>query len=345
MEIIRGLHNIRPRHSGCVATIGNFDGVHHGHRMLLAHLKAKSAELKAPSLLVTFEPQPREYFVARAAPADAGSPRPAGDGRARSPVPARLTRFREKVHLLRDTGIDRVLCIPFNERTRLISASEVVERFLVDMLGVRYLVVGDDFRFGKDREGDYATLKAAGDRFDFGVSHMGTLTFEHGRVSSTRIRDALHHGDFALAEKLLGRRYFMMGRVVYGRRIGRSIGVPTANIRLQRYRSALEGVFAVTVDGLGATRIGAANIGVRPTVEVDGSPSNEPLLEVHVLDFDEQIYGRLLTVTLQWKIRDERRFSSLDAMKTEIDRDIEKTRAFFAKGARERNPDAPAGEH
>ena len=315
MEIIRGLHNIRPRHAGCVATIGTFDGIHHGHQMLLAHLVAKSEELAAPSLLVTFEPQPREYFVSR--------------GDQRTPAPARLTRFREKIHLLRHTGIDRVLCIPFNERTRLIPAAEVVERFLVQLLGVRYLVVGDDFQFGKDREGDYAMLKDAGDRFGFGVSHMGTLTFDHERVSSTRIRDALRDGDFALAEKLLGRPYFMMGRVVYGRRIGRTIGVPTANIRLQRYRAALEGVFAATVDGLGEPRLGAANIGIRPTVA-----GKEPLLEVHVLDFDADLYGRLLTVTLQWKIREERWFPSLQAMKTEIDQDIEKTRAFFANGRR-----------
>ena len=309
MEIIRGLHNIRPRHAGCVATIGTFDGVHHGHQMLLAHLKAKSEELGAPSLLVTFEPQPREYFR-------------------HAPVPARLTRFREKIHLLHGTGIDRVLCIPFNERTRLISAAEVIERFFVDMLGVCYVVVGDDFRFGKDREGNYATLKEAGDRFGFGVSHMGTLTFDHERVSSTRIREALKAGDFDMAERLLGRPYFMMGRVIYGQQIGRSIGVPTANIRLQRYKAALEGVFAVTVDGLGATRQGAANIGVRPTVD-----GREPLLEVHILDFDENIYGHLLTVTLQWKIRAERRFPSLQAMKKEIECDIEKTRAFFAHGA------------
>lgn len=306
MEIIRGLHNIQSRHAGCVATIGTFDGVHHGHQMLLAHLVAKSQELGEPSVLVTFEPQPREYFQ-------------------RTPVPARLTRFREKIHILKDTGVDRVLCIPFNERTRLIPAAEVIERFLVDMLGVRYVVVGDDFHFGRDREGNYDMLKEAGDRFGFGVSHMGTLTFDHERVSSTRIREALAEADFPLAEKLLGRPYSMMGRVVYGRRIGREIGVPTVNIRLQRYKTPLEGVFAVTVDGLGATRQGAANIGVRPTVG-----GKEPLLEVHILDFDEDVYGRLLTVTLLRKIREERWFPSLDALRVEIEHDIEKTRAFFA---------------
>ena len=321
MEIIRGLHNIRPRHRGCVATIGTFDGVHHGHQMLLAHLKAKSEELGAPSLLVTFEPQPREYF-------------------GRKPVPARLTRFREKVHLLAATGIDRVLCIPFNERTRATSASEVVERFLVGLLGVRYLVVGDDFRFGRNREGDYALLKAAGDRLGFGVSHMGTLTFDHERVSSTRVREALAAADFALAEKLLGRPYFVMGRVVYGQQIGRGIGVPTVNIRLRRHTTALAGVFAVSVDGLGPTRHGAANIGFRPTVAAanaaDAAAGGQPLLEVHILDFRGDAYGRLLTVTPQRKLRDERWFPSLATMRAEIARDIAKTRAHFAQPAASR---------
>lgn len=318
MEIIRGLHNIRSRHRGCVATIGTFDGVHHGHQMLLAHLKAKSEELDAPSLLVTFEPQPREYFN-------------------RQPVPARLTRFREKVHLLAATGIDHVLCLPFNERTRAISAAEVVERFLVGLLGVRYLVVGDDFRFGRNREGNYALLKAAGDRLGFGVSHMGTLTFDHERVSSTRVREALAAADFALAEKLLGRPYFLMGRVVYGQQIGRGIGVPTVNIRLRRHTTALAGVFAVLVDGLGPTRQGAANIGSRPVVTAanaeDAATGGQLLLEVHILDFRGDAYGRLLTVTPQRKLRDERWFPSLEAMRTEIGHDIAKTRAHFAQDA------------
>ena len=316
MEIIRGLHNIRPNHAGCVATIGTFDGIHHGHQMLLAHLRAKSEELGAPSLLVTFEPQPREYF-------------------GRKPVPARLTRFREKMHLLAATGIDRVLCIPFNERTRATPASEVIQHFLVGLLGVKYLVVGDDFRFGNNREGDYTALKAAGDRYGFGVSHMGTLTFDHQRVSSTRIREALGQGDFAVAEKLLGRPYFLMGRVVWGQRIGRRIGVPTANIRLRRFKTPLAGVFAVTVDGLGPTRQGVANVGLRPTItdpERRGRAKladEEPLLEVHILDFDGDAYGRLLTVTLLRKLRDERWFPSLDAMRVEIERDIAKTVEFF----------------
>ena len=317
MEIIRGLHNIRPRHAGCVATVGNFDGMHHGHRMLLAHLRAKSDELGAPSLLATFEPQPREYLRA-------------------GPVPARLTRFREKTRLLAATGIDRVLCIPFNARTRAMSAKDVVERFLVRLLAVRYLVVGDDFRFGNNREGDYAVLKKAGDRFGFGVSHMGTLTFEHERVSSTRVREALAAGDLALAAKLLGRRYFLMGRVIGGQGLGRRLGVPTVNIPLRRARTALGGVFAVTVDGLGPTRRGVANIGRRPTVtdpenRGTGADDVEPLLEAHLFDYDGDAYGKLLTVTPIVKLREERWFPSVAAMKAEIDRDIAKAKALFGQ--------------
>ncbi|MEE3133021.1 MAG: bifunctional riboflavin kinase/FAD synthetase [Pseudomonadota bacterium] len=315
MEIIRGLHNITARHKGCVLTIGTFDGLHHGHQMLLSHLKAKSEELNYPNLLVTFEPQPREYFQGAV-------------------VPARLTRFREKVTILRGLALDRLLCIPFNERTRIIPAKDVIEGLLVNTLDVQYLVVGDDFQFGEGARGNYEMLKEAGDRFGFGVSHMGTLKFEHGRISSSRIRDALSLGDFDLAEKLLGRPYFIMGRVVYGRQLGRRLGVPTANIRLQRYRAALEGVFAVTVMGLDQQYEGIANIGVRPTVD-----GKEPLLEVHIFDFDEEIYGRLLTVTFLNKVRDERTFDGLDSLKNQIEQDISETREWFAKRRLERDPD------
>ncbi|HBP14030.1 MAG TPA: bifunctional riboflavin kinase/FAD synthetase [Gammaproteobacteria bacterium] len=316
MEIIRGLHNITARHKGCVLTIGTFDGLHHGHQMLLSHLKAKSEELNCPNLLVTFEPQPREYFQGAV-------------------MPARLTRFREKVTILRGLDLDRLLCIPFNERTRIIPAKDVIEGLLVDTLDVQYVVVGDDFQFGEGARGNYDTLREAGDHFGFGVSHMGTLKFEHGRISSSRIRDALSSGDFELTEKLLGRPYFIMGRVVYGRQLGRQLGVPTANIRLQRYRAALEGVFAVTVIGLDRQYEGIANIGVRPTVD-----GKEPLLEVHIFDFDEDIYGRLLTVTFLRKVRDERTFDGLDSLKTQIEQDISETREWFATRRLKRDSDS-----
>lgn len=305
MEVIVGLHNIRPRHRGCVVTIGNFDGVHHGHRMLLDHLAAKSRELGVPSLLITFEPTPREYFR--------------GDQ-----VPARLTRFHEKITLLRDTALDRVLCLPFNERTANTTPEWVIDELLKRQLDIRYLVVGDDFRFGKGARGDYDMLKAAGDRLGFGVSHMGTLTYDHDRVSSSRVREILAAGDFELAEKLLGYPYFIMGRVVYGRQIGRTIGVPTANVPLHRYRAALEGVYAVTVSGLEREYGGVANIGVRPTVQ-----GREPLLEVHLFGFKGDLYGRRLRVVFRHKIREERAFSGLPALKTQIRKDIATARRWL----------------
>ncbi len=306
MEVIVGLHNIKPRHKGCVLTIGSFDGVHRGHQMLLEHLVRKGRELAAPSMLLTFEPTPREYFRGGV-------------------VPARLTRFREKIALLSKTEVDRVLCLPFNERTARTPAEWLADELLPELLGVRYLVAGDDFRFGQGARGDYAMLKAAGERYGFGVSQMETLTIGGERVSSTRVREALWAADFELAETLLGHPYFMMGRVVYGRQLGRQLGVPTANIRLQRYRTPLEGVFAVTVSGLGRVYEGVANVGIRPTVD-----GKEPLLEVHIFDFAGDIYGELLTVEFKHKIRDERAFDGLDALKAQIDRDIEETREWFA---------------
>lgn len=306
MELIRGLHGVADHHRGNVVTIGNFDGVHHGHQKLLAQLVARSAELEWPSLLMTFEPQPREFFRGRE-------------------VPARLTRFREKMHLLRPTGIDRVLCIPFNEETSSMPASYVAKDVLRDLLGAEFVMVGDDFRFGAERVGDYPMLKAAGDRHGYGVSHMGTLKLDDKRVSSTGIRAALAEGDFAMAEHLLGHKYFMMGHVVYGRQIGRTIGAPTANIRLQRYRSPLTGVFCVSVHGLDRRYEGVANIGVRPTVD-----GREPLLEVHIFDFDDDIYGRLLTVTVHRKLREEHKFPSLDVLKAQIEVDIQDAKDWFA---------------
>lgn len=308
MEIMVGLHNIREEHQGCVVTAGNFDGVHHGHQILLNHLIAKSTELGVPSLLLTFEPQPREFFAGSA-------------------VPARLTRFREKITLLQRTELDRVLCLPFNERTANTPARWVVDVLLNKMLAVKYLVIGDDWRFGKGAEGNYAMLKEAGDRYGFGVSQLGTVTLEHERVSSSRIREMLASGDLVEAEKLLGHPYFIMGRVVYGRQLGRQIGSPTVNIRLQRYRSALNGVFSVSVDGLEKSYDGIANIGIRPTVD-----GKEPLLEVHIFDFDENVYGRLLTVRFHRKIREEQKFESIDALKTQIQADIGVAREWFARG-------------
>ena len=288
-----------------MVTIGTFDGLHHGHQMLLSHVTAKAQELQCASMLVTFEPQPREFFRGTV-------------------VPARLTRFREKISILQEWDIDYVLCIPFNEQTASLPANFVIEDFLVRILGAKYLVVGDDFRFGKSAEGDYAMLQKAGERLGFGITHLGTMVFEHGRVSSSRIREALEIGDFDKAEKLLGRKYFMMGSVVVGQRMGRKWGTPTANIRLQRYRSALEGIYAVTVSGLERIYEGSAYVGTRPTV--DGT---EPLLEVHLFDFDRDIYGQRLTVTFHHKFRDDIAFDGVEALKAQITKDLAMTREWF----------------
>ncbi len=311
LEIIHGLHNIKPRHRGCVMTMGNFDGVHQGHQALIRHLCAKGRELGVPSVLITFEPQPREYFAG-------------------TEVPPRLTRLREKVVLLQRTPLDRMVLLPFNERTALTPARWITHDLMHDLLGAKYVVVGDDFRFGRNREGDFNMIKAAGDALGYGVAHVGMVAFEHERVSSTRIRRVLAAGDFKLAERLLGHEYFIMGRVVYGRQLGRQLGSPTANIRLQRYKAVLEGVYCVTIDGIpqddGSERAytGIANIGVRPTVD-----GKEPLLEVHVFDYSGNLYNELLTITFKKKLRDEQAFESIDALKAQIEKDIAQARQWF----------------
>lgn len=306
MEIINGLHNLRSRHWGCVLTIGNFDGVHRGHRQLIDALCEKAKALGVPSMLMTFEPQPREFFAG-------------------TKLPARLTRFREKVYLLNQTPLDRLLCLPFNERTANIEADWFAKDFVVDQVGAKHLVIGDDFRFGRGREGDFTLFERYGQIHGYSVSAMPTLLQGEARISSTLIREILAAGDFTAATNLLGHEYFIMGRVVYGRQLGRQLNVPTANIRLQRYRAALEGVYCVTVEGIaGAVRHGIANIGVRPTVD-----GKEPLLEVHVFDYTGNLYGDLIKVTFKQKLREERAFDSIDALKTQIIQDIEQARHYF----------------
>ena len=306
MEIINGLHNLRSRHRGCVLTIGNFDGVHRGHRQLIDALCEKAKALGVPSMLMTFEPQPREFFAG-------------------TKLPARLTRFREKVYLLDQTPLDRLLCLPFNDRTANIEADWFAKDFVVDQVGAKHLVIGDDFRFGRGREGDFALFERYGQIHGYSVSAMSTLLQGEARISSTLIRENLAAGDFTAATNLLGHEYFIMGRVVYGRQLGRQLNVPTANIRLQRYRAALEGVYCVTVEGIaGAVRHGIANIGVRPTVD-----GKEPLLEVHVFDYTGNLYGDLIKVTFKQKLREEQAFDSIDALKTQINQDIEQARHYF----------------
>ncbi len=310
MELIRGLHNLRPRHRGCVATIGNFDGVHLGHQAVLGQLAEKAGQLGLPTTVVTFEPHPQEWFFPDRAP-------------------PRLTRLREKLTALRRYSVDRVLVLRFDARLAAMEAAAFVERILVRGLGVRHLVVGDDFRFGRNRAGDFAFLRAMGARHGFDVVAMHSFRIEGERVSSTRIRQALAAGDMDTAEKLLGRPYRMCGRVAHGDRRGRGIGFPTANLHLHRRASPVLGVFAVEVFGVPGEPVpGVANVGVRPTV--DGTRA---LLEVHLLDFAGDLYGRYVQVDFLHKLRDERRFASFEALRAQIRRDVEAARAWFAARA------------
>ncbi|PAU66049.1 riboflavin biosynthesis protein RibF [Pseudomonas sp. PIC25] len=307
MQLVRGLHNLLPQHRGCVATIGNFDGVHRGHQAILKRLRERAAELRLPSCVVIFEPQPREYFAPDSAP-------------------ARLTRLRDKLELLAAEGVDRVLCLAFNRRLRELSAAEFVHAVLVEGLGVKHLEVGDDFRFGCDRAGDFEFLQQAGAGEGFTVEAAATVELDGERVSSTRVRQALAAGDFVLAERLLGRPYCITGRVLHGQKLGRQLGAPTANVQLKRCRVPLSGVYLVSARVDDGRRLqGVANIGVRPSVKGDGQAH----LEVHLLNFAGDLYGRRLTVAFHHKLRDEQRFASLEALKTAIDADIAAARAYW----------------
>lgn len=305
-QFIRGLHNLKPGKDGCVATIGSFDGVHCGHRAILQQVRDKAAELGVPSVVTIFEPQPQEFFSGEQAP-------------------ARLMRLREKVEAFVGAGIDRVLCLQFNRSLRRLSALEFIEQVLVAGLNVRSLVIGDDFRFGHDRSGNYQLLKQAGIEHDFDVLDTKTLSYQGERISSTRIRRALESADFGLAETLLGHPYQITGRVVYGQRLGRQLGIPTANVHLHRYRAPLNGVFVVEVLLDGRRLPGVANVGVRPTV----GDLVKPVLEVHLLDFDEELYGQRIQVEFKAKVREEAKFASLELMVEEIHNDIALAQKYF----------------
>ncbi|AJE14255.1 bifunctional riboflavin kinase/FMN adenylyltransferase [Stutzerimonas balearica] len=306
MQLVRGLHNLRPRHRGCVATIGNFDGVHRGHQAILARLRERAAELGLPSCVVIFEPQPREFF-------------------APDKAPARLTRLREKLCLLEQQGIDQVLCLAFNRRLRELSAAEFVQAVLVEGLAVRHLEVGDDFRFGCDRAGDFDFLLRAGAAEGFSVEAATTIEVDGQRVSSTRLREVLARGDLQAAQALLGRPFSLTGRIVHGQKLGRQLGAPTANVQLKRRSTPLSGVYMVSLVLDGSPHPGVANIGMRPSVRSDGQPH----LEVHLLDLQADLYGRRVQVVFHHKLRDEQRFASLEALKAAISADIAAARDYW----------------
>jgi riboflavin kinase/FMN adenylyltransferase len=306
MELIRGLHNLRPRHIGSALTIGNFDGVHRGHQVILQQLKAAATRLAVPDTVVIFEPQPQEFFQ-------------------RQQAPARIMHWRDKVDALAAAGVARVLCVSFDEHFRDLTAQAFIEKVLVAGLGCRHLVIGDDFRFGCDRRGDFALLQQAGAAYQFEVTPTQTVTHEQERVSSTWVRNALLQADFNTAQALLGRPFFVSGHVVHGDKLGRTLGVPTANIYPRRLVNPLRGIYAVSVDGLGSKPVyGVSSVGTRPTVN-----GLDDRIETYLFDFNEDIYGRRIRVNFFHKIRDELKFSSLDELKAVMANDIRLAQDFF----------------
>jgi riboflavin kinase/FMN adenylyltransferase len=317
MELVRGLHNFgprarrlasRPAEPGCVLTVGNFDGVHRGHQEMIRVVRLRALEFRCAATVLVFEPSSKEFID------------PAG-------APPRLTRWREKFLALAACGIDRLVTLRFDDEMRCKTPQHFVEQLIVQGLGVRHMVVGDDFRYGTQAGGTIDSLRDAGRIHGFGVEQMAPFVFDGVRVSSTLVRERLERGDYAGAARLLGRGYRMLGRVVHGNALGRTLGFPTANLRLQRRKSPIHGVLAVRVHGIGADpRDAVASLGTRPTV--DGI---EPLLEVHVFDFTGDLYGRAIEVEFIAKLRDEVKFDSLDSMMVQMRADAALAREILSK--------------
>lgn len=291
----------------CAVTIGNFDGVHRGHRAVLSVLIEQARERRLRPCVVTFEPHPREFFAPDSAP-------------------TRLTSLREKIELLADAGIEQVHVCRFNFDFARRTAEAFVEDLLLRRLRARWVMIGDDFRFGARRMGDYTLLCAMGAERGFSVERMPTEAEGGMRISSTQVRRALLEGDLQWAAHLLGRPYSMSGKVVRGARLGRTLGYPTANIRVRHNRPPMLGIFVVEVRGLGEQPLpGVASLGRRPTVEEAG----EALLEVHLLDFDRDLYGRHVRVVFLKKLRDEEKYPDLDTLTRQIARDVAQARQHF----------------
>jgi len=288
-------------------TIGNFDGVHLGHLAMLAQLRQAAERRGVPPCVMTFEPHPREFF-------------------APDKAPTRLTSLREKLELLAAHGVERTHVCRFNYEFARITAQDFIERILVKSLAVRWLLVGDDFRFGARRAGDFVMLKQAAGRLGFEVEAMASVILDGERVSSTAVRTALAAGDVARAARLLGRSYSISGRVVRGDGLGRKLGFPTANVQMKHNRPPLTGIFAVRLHGAAAGPVrGVASLGVRPTVKVQGAP----VLEVHALDFEGDLYRRHVRVEFLHKFRDEEKYADLATLTRRIALDVENARNFF----------------
>ena len=308
MQLALGL---RPSHlppHGCVATIGNFDGVHLGHRAVIERLAIQGQQQGLPVCVVLFEPQPREFFDPENAP-------------------PRLMRLREKVDRLSELPVDHALILRFNRALASMPPDDFIQTILIDALDVRHLVIGDDFRFGRRREGDFNLLKQAGKKAGFEVADTPSVLIDGERISSTLIREALLAGDLSRAARLLGKPYEVCGRVIHGQKRGRLMGFPTANLLMQRKNTPIRGVFAVTMRGLCELPLpGVANVGVRPTLSGDETV----LLETHLLDFNGDLYGKRVEVEFHHKLREERRFNGLSELRIQIEKDITAARDYFA---------------
>lgn len=309
MRLIRGLKHIKPLKNGCVLTIGNFDGVHLGHREVIQKLARQGKSLGLPVVVLTFEPQPLEYFL-------------------RKNAPTRLSRLREKAIQIKQLPVEQLLVVKFDRPLADYDAESFVNDILINALNVKHLVVGDDFHFGKGRRGNFALLKEMGRMHGFTVENTRSFFVDGARVSSTMIRDALNKGDLNLVKRLLGRPYSVCGRVMHGDKRGRNIGFPTANIQMFRNNTPIEGVYAVTVSGIGNKEIaGVANVGTRPTID----DNFRVILETHLFNFDRDIYGYYVEVHFMKKIRDEIRFNSIAELTEQIAVDVAHAKNILAE--------------
>lgn len=315
MKVFRGLPNAASR-APCALAIGNFDGVHLGHQVLLARLRTAATELQLEAAVMTFEPHPRAYFAQLL-----------GD---LSKAPTRIANLRDNLAALTAAGIDRVIVEHFSAHFAALSPQDFIEKVLVQGMHVKWLMVGEDFRYGARRAGDIALLTEAGRHYGFTVETLDTVQHDGGRISSSAVRAALAGGDFARAAVLLGRPYQISGHVVHGQKLGRDIGFPTLNLRVAHHRPALSGIFVVRVHGLADQPLpGVASLGVRPTVDDSG----RVLLETYVFDYSGDAYGKIVQIEFLQKLRDEEKFVDLPTLIAAIRRDEQQARAFFRQPA------------
>jgi len=310
MKVIERHQGFQEQYSRCVATIGKFDGVHLGHQAILGQLKGKASQLGLPSLVILIEPHPEEFFATGA-----------------DQCPARLTTLAEKLALLETMEVEFVYLLKFDLALSQLTAEDYIRSILVDGLGIAAFIVGNDFRYGHQRKGDFQLLQNSGAKFDFEVIETATCEVDGFRVSSTLVRQQLEAAEFPLAERLLGRPYSISGEVVEGQKLGSELGFPTCNVNLHRQRIPLHGIYACEIEVDGKCYAAAVNIGYRPTVTDQG----EALLEAHLLDFNGDLYGRQLEVVFRCKIRGEEKYDSLDILKRQIALDVQNVREYFSR--------------